>query len=368
MFLKNLHLINFKSSTECSFVLSPKINCFLGDNGEGKTNILDAIYYLSYCKSFSNQIDSQNIRHNESFFVIQGLYSNGEEETEIYCGLKKGTKKSFKKNKKEYQRLSEHIGLLPLVMISPSDSDLIADGSETRRRFIDSIIAQYDKLYLDQLIQYNKALTQRNALLKQFADSGTFNAELLELWDLKLIEPGQYIFEKRKEFLREFVQLFNYYFQLISNGKENVDLIYKSELLSQNLEELLKHNLNRDRKVQLTLSGIHKDDVSFTLGDFPIKKIGSQGQQKSYLIALKLAQYYYLAKIKQTAPILLLDDIFDKLDESRVERLMKLVTNPEFGQVFITDTGLEKLPKLLSEIGVDFKASKIVEGQAIELT
>ena len=365
MFLKSLHLINFKNCSESTFQLSPKVNCFLGENGEGKTNILDAIYYLSYCKSYFNLADSQNIKHGEAFFVIQGLYDLNSEELEIYCGLKKGNKKAFKKNKKEYLRLSDHIGLLPLVMISPSDSNLISEGSETRRKFIDSIISQFDKQYLEELIQYNKALIHRNALLKQFAEGMPFNAELLYLWDLKLIEPGNYIFKKRQAFLSEFVQLFSTYFKIISNGKEEVGIEYKSELIEHNFEELLKNNQSRDRKAQLSLSGIHKDDVLFTLGEFPIKKIGSQGQQKSFLIALKLAQYYYLAQIKKYPPILLLDDIFDKLDETRVQRLMQLVTNPEFGQVFITDTGTQKLPQMLTEIGVDHVSMQISSGLSV---
>lgn len=362
MFLKNLHLINFKNCPEAGFELSPGVNCFLGNNGEGKTNILDSIYYLSFCKSFFNSADIQNIRHGESFFVIQALFDMNGEEMEIYCGQKKGQKKSFKKNKKEYSRLSDHIGTLPLVMISPADTELITEGSDIRRKFLDAIISQYDKPYLEELIAYNKALLQRNALLKRFAETGSYSHDLLEIWDYRLIESGNYIHKKRTAFLDDFINLFSTYFAEISGGKEQVGIAYKSDLLEQDFASVLQQSLARDRASQFTQAGIHKDDLVFTINDFPVKKYGSQGQQKSYLIALKLAQYYYLARLKKVAPILLLDDIFDKLDDNRVGHLMKLVTQPDFGQVFITDTNAGKLPALLTELGVDFKVMHISEG------
>lgn len=362
MILERLYLLQFKNIREMSLEMAPKANCFLGENGEGKTNILDAIHYLSFTKSYFNQIDNQNINHNEDYFVVQGWYQLNGEGLEIYCGLKRGQKKNFKKNKKEYERLADHIGILPLVMVSPSDADLINEGSEVRRKFIDSIISQYDKVYLERLIDYNKVLLQRNALLKRFAETRSYSADLLDVWDIKLSELGRWIYEKRKQFLSEFIVLFNRYFALLSGGKEEVGIDYKSDLAEYDFYALLKSNLHKDRSAEYTTAGIHKDDLIFMMNDHPVKKFGSQGQQKSYLIALKLAQYKHISTLKQTLPILLLDDIFDKLDVKRVAGLMKIVTSEDFGQLFITDTDPEKLPALLEELGVTFKTYFIKEG------
>lgn len=362
MHLEKLSLFNFKNCQEANLDFVEGVNCFLGNNGEGKTNILDSIHYLSFCKSFFNPIDSQNIRNNEDFFVIQGNFRKEEESIEVYCAQKRNQKKSFKKNKKEYSRLSDHIGIFPLVMISPADSELISDGSEVRRKFIDSIISQYDKTYLEKLISYNKILIQRNTLLKRFAEGMMYNHELLYAWDVQLISEGQFIFETRRKFINDFVRLFSKYYALIATNHEEVGVEYKSDLLTDSFDIVLKNSLTRDRYSQYTQVGIHKDDLIFTMNGFPVKKFGSQGQQKSFLISLKLAQYYYIAKEKNTFPILLLDDIFDKLDDIRVEQLMQLVTGKDFGQVFITDTSKEKLPSLLEKNKVHSKIFHIHQG------
>lgn len=366
MYLKKLSLINFKNYAEADLAFSKHINCFSGNNGEGKTNVLDAIHYLSFCKSFFNAIDSQNIQHEAPFFVIQGLFEINENEEEVYCGQKRNQKKQFKRNKKEYSRLADHIGLIPLVMVSPADSELITEGSESRRKFIDSVIAQYNRDYLDSLIKYNKVLSHRNALLKQFGDSGNFDVESLEIWNIQLIEYGQKVFEIRNNFINEFMPIFQKYYDLISSGKEKVDINYVSHLNNGSFTEVLEKALNKDRILEYTTVGIHKDDLDFTINHYPIKKYASQGQQKSFLIALKLAQFDFIKNIKQTTPILLLDDIYDKLDDSRVQQLMELVSNKNFGQLFITDTHPTRLAELFNKTNADYKLFKIENGNAIE--
>ncbi len=355
MFLKSLSLLNFKNYPDASVTFSKQVNCLIGDNGEGKTNVLDAIYYLSFCKSFFNSIDSQNILHEAPFFVIQGVFTSKEEDDEIYCGLKRNQKKQFKKNKKEYQRLSEHIGLYPVVMISPADSELITEGSESRRKFLDSVIAQFDKEYLDLLIQYNKILSQRNALLKEFSRNNTFHADSIEIWNEQLIPYGEKIHQKRILFISKFVPIFQKYYELISGGKEIVNLNYASHLNESTFKAKLENALKRDIILEYTTVGIHKDDLEYTLSGFPIKKYASQGQQKSYLIALKLAQFDFIKQVKNETPILLLDDIYDKLDDTRVQHLMNLVRNDNFGQLFITDTHPTRLANLFKERNANFK-------------
>lgn len=362
MYLKKLNILNFKNYTEAELVFSTHINCLVGNNGEGKTNVLDAIHYLSFCKSFFNPVDSHNIMHDAPFFMVQGVYDLEGKEEEIYCGLKRNQKKLFKRNKKEYQRLADHIGLFPLVMISPADSELITEGSESRRRFIDSVISQYDKEYLDTLIQYNRVLSHRNALLKQFADSGRFDGESLELWDMQLFNYGIEVYNKRCDFINRFIPIFQEYYELISGGREQVGLEYVSHLNTGTFKEVLEKALQRDRVMEYTTVGIHKDDLGFTLNSYPLKKYASQGQQKSFLIALKLAQFDFIKQIKQAAPILLLDDIYDKLDDLRVKQLMELVCSDNFGQLFITDTHLTRLQELFASTGADYKVFKIVNG------
>lgn len=362
MYLKHLALVNFKNCESVTISLNKRVNCFLGDNGEGKTNILDAIHYLSFCKSYFNPVDSQNIKHNEPFFVIQGEFEKDNQLVEVYCGQKKGEKKSFKKNKKEYARLSDHIGLFPLVMISPSDSDLINDGSDVRRKFLDTIISQYDKIYLERLIQYNKALVQRNVLLKRFAESGSFSYDQLEVWDMQLVDSGEYIFKSRTRFIESLIPLFNQYYGFISEAKETVSINYYSDLQEKSFSEKLKETLTADRAARYTTAGIHKDDMEFSIGDFAVKKFGSQGQQKSFLIALKLAQYYFMQQQTGVSPVLLLDDIFDKLDDRRITKLMEKVTAKDFGQIFISDTNLYKLPALLKDLEVEFSSFHVKNG------
>ena len=327
MHLRQLSVLNFKNYEEAELSFSEGINCFVGDNGEGKTNLLDAIHYLSFCKSFFNPIDSQNIRFEQAFFMVQGIFGNGDKQDTIYCGIKKGQKKQVKRNKKEYERLADHIGRYPVVMVSPSDISLVSEGSEIRRKFMDSIISQYDSVYLDTLIRYNKVLSQRNALLKHFWAERTFDPISLEVYDEKMVQLGQAIYDRRKEFLEEFIPIFQDYFTDISGGKEIVTLEHRSHLKDADFKTQLELHLAKDRAMHYSTVGIHKDDLLFKISGMPLKKFGSQGQQKSYLLALKLAQFECIRKIKGVMPILLLDDIFDKLDDNRVKQLLLLVSN-----------------------------------------
>lgn len=365
MFLKKLSVLNFKNYPEAELSFSKQINCLTGNNGEGKTNILDAIHYLSFCKSFFNPIDSQNILHDSQFFMVQGVFEMPEQDDEIYCGLKRNQKKQFKRNKKEYSRLADHIGLYPLVMISPADSELITEGSESRRRFIDSVIAQFDRDYLENLISYNKVLSHRNALLKQFGNSRQFDRTSLDIWDVQLIEHGKKVYASRQKFINNFVSTFQSYYELISGGKEKVNIKYTSHLNGNAFAEVLEKALDRDRTMEYTTVGIHKDDLEFTINEHPIKKFASQGQQKSFLIALKLAQFDFIKKIKNITPVLLLDDIYDKLDDLRVKQLMDIVSSNNFGQLFITDTHPTRLADLFNNGNVDCKVFRIANG-AIE--
>lgn len=355
MHLRKLSILNFKNYAEARLEFCAHVNCLTGNNGEGKTNILDAIHYLSFCKSFFNPIDSQNIMHDAPFFVVQGYFDMNGEEEEIYCGQKRNQKKQFKRNKKEYQRLADHIGLFPLVMISPADSELITEGSESRRRFIDSVIAQFDREYLELLISYNKVVSHRNAVLKQFAQSGRFDKDSLEIWDEQLTGFGEKVYEKRKQFIHSFIGIFQKYYELISGGKEKVGINYSSHLNEETFPQALARALNRDRAMEYTTVGIHKDDLEFTINGYPLKKYASQGQQKSFLLALKLAQFDFIKQIKNITPILLLDDIYDKLDDQRVKQLMELVSSDHFGQIFITDTHPARLAELFSATDADFR-------------
>ncbi len=338
MYLKKISLFNYKNFSEVNFDFDAKINCFVGKNGVGKTNILDAIYHLANGKSYFNPLAVQNIKHNEEFFVIEGEFEKANRSEQIICSLKKGQKKILKRNGKTYEKFSDHIGFIPLVIISPSDSDLIVEGSETRRRFIDTVISQLDSSYLQQLIQYQKIISQRNALLKYFALNHVFENDTLSIYNEQLNQLGQSIFEKRKSFLNDFIPIFNQHHQEITSSNETVQLVYESHLFEKDTKTLLEENLAKDRALQYTSVGVHKDDLSFQIDHFPIKKFGSQGQQKSFLIALKLAQFEFVKKQSGEKPILLFDDIFDKLDESRVSKIVTMVNNEQFGQLFISDT------------------------------
>jgi DNA replication and repair protein RecF len=348
MYIQELSLLNFKNFEHAEFKFSEGLNCFIGNNGAGKTNLMDAIHYLSFCKSFLNSVDAQNIRFEQDFFMIQGKYSRFDSDETIYCGLKRNQKKIVKRNQKEYKKLSEHIGLIPLIVVTPSDTNLISGGSEDRRRFVDSVISQYDAVYLENLIRYNRALQQRNNLLKQFAGRNSFQSEVLEVWDDQLVKYGQQIHSGRMIFIEKLQPVFQKYYELISGGKETVGLKLQSELTENQFDQLLKLSVGKDRMLQYTTSGIHKDDVDFELADYPIKKFGSQGQKKTYLVALKLAQFDFLKEISGLTPILLLDDIFDKLDKNRVEQIVKLVADDHFGQIFITDTNREHLDRIIA--------------------
>lgn len=362
MWLQKLSVLNFKNYSEAELSFSDTVNAFTGNNGAGKTNLLDAIHYLSLCKSYFNPIDSQQIRQGEDLFMIQGTFLKDENNEVIYCGLKRSQKKKFKRNKKEYQRLADHIGLFPLVMISPNDISLIIEGSEERRKFIDNAISQTDGNYLDELIIYNRNLTNRNSLLRQIAISGKYDPALMEIYDEQLVESGNRIFEKRKAFMQEFTGIFNKHYNYLCDDAEQVELVYDSPLLREDFEIILKKNLERDRILERTSSGIHKDELNFSIHGMVLKKFGSQGQQKSFLIALKLAQYTFLHKNKGFEPLLLLDDIFDKLDDARTTKLMKMVSDKDFGQIFITDTSRSRIEEIFRKIDVPVNIFDIEKG------
>ena len=359
MFLKELSLTNYKNFESLKFSFDTKIICFVGLNGVGKTNILDSIYHLSYTKSYFNPIPSQNIKHGETFFFISGKYMIDDKEENILVSLKKGDKKIIKRNNKLYKKFSDHIGKIPLVLISPDDRNLIIEGSETRRKFIDGIISQTDKEYLNNLIDYNKTLKQRNALLKMFYDNSEKIRKTIDIYDRQLSSDAQKIYEKRREFLNEFIPIFKSRYKELSNDKENVEIKHSSDISQdQNLYKLLKNSLEKDLRFQYTTKGIHKDDLNLNLDNFPIKKYGSQGQQKTFLIAMKLAQFDYLSKL-DSKPILLLDDIFDKLDDTRVKQIINLVNQEKFNQIFISDTNKTRSENIIKKVNKSYKIFEI---------
>ena len=355
MYLKKLSLINYKNFDASEFEFDQNINCFVGNNGVGKTNVLEAIYFLSFTKGYFNSVVSQHIKHQSDFFVIDGSYTINKRLENINCSLKKGAKKIIKRNGKEYEKITEHIGYIPLVIISPIDNNLIAEGSNIRRKFIDGVISQSDTKYLHQLIDYNKILTQRNSLLKYFAANRTYDALNIEVYNEQLATLGESIHKKRAAFLEDFIPIFKKRYKHLSNGNEEVNLQYKSQLFDANLKTLLEESIDKDKLIQYTSTGIHKDDLIFKIEDYPIKKYGSQGQQKSYLIALKLAQFDFIQKQSKIKPLLLLDDIFDKLDESRVTQLLQLVNDEKFGQLFISDTNAKRTEKIIKKTNQSYK-------------
>ena len=366
MILEKRALINYKNIREATLVLSPKINCMIGRNGVGKTNILDAVYFLSFCHSASNPVDSMLIRHGEEFMLIEGTYlpdsaASAEDTTLISCGLKKGTKKHFRRNKKEYRRLSEHIGMIPLVMISPSDAMLIEGGSEERRRLMDMVISQYDRAYMESVNRYNKALQQRNSMLKQEEEP---DPEIISLWEEQMAMEGERIYERRRVFVNELTPIFQHYYECISGNREQVAIEYVSHCQRGPLLDVIQRDRQKDRIMGFSLHGTHRDDLMFSLGGHPIKREGSQGQHKTFVIALKLAQFDFLKRTNGgNTPLLLLDDIFDKLDSSRVEQIVKLVAGEEFGQIFITDTNREHLDQILQATSHDYKIFQVEEGE-----
>jgi DNA replication and repair protein RecF len=359
MTLNTLSLVNYKNFEQQNFEFDTKINCFVGANGVGKTNALDAIYHLSFGKSYFNPIASQNIKHNEEFFVVDGIFNKNDKTEKVLVSLKRGQKKMIKRNGKAYEKFSDHIGLIPLVIISPADRDLIIEGSDTRRKFIDNVISQSDKVYLNNLINYNKILSQRNALLKYFALNNTFNAQTLEVYNEQLHTYGTEIFNTRNNFLNTFIPIFKARYKSISNDNEAVNLSYKSDLFDNDLKHLLTNCVNKDKAIQYTSVGIHKDDLNFEIETYPIKKFGSQGQQKSFLIALKLAQFDFIKEQNGVTPLLLLDYIFDKLDENRVAQIINLVDNEDFGQLFISDTHAERTENIVKQIHQSYKIFKL---------
>lgn len=366
MILRKLSIINYKNVREATLELSPKMNCFIGHNGVGKTNILDAVYYLSFCRSASNAIDSQVIRHDEPFCMLEGNYltEHGDEEL-VSCGMKRGVKKHFKRNKKEYKRLSEHIGLIPLVMVSPSDTQLIEGGSEERRRLMDVVIAQYDRSYIGHLNRYNTALQQRNTLLRM--EDQEPDIALMQIWEEQMAAEGEQLYQRRLAFVEELVPVFQDYYEKISQGREQVGLNYVSHCQRGPLLDVIQRDRMKDRAVGYSLHGVHRDDLEFTLGGHQMKREGSQGQNKTYVIALKLAQFGFLRRTaSQTTPLLLLDDIFDKLDAERVEQIVRLVSGDGFGQIFITDTNREHLDQILRMAALDYKIFHVADGE-IEL-
>lgn len=359
MILKSITLTNYKSFSAKTVDLDPKINCFIGSNGVGKSNVLDAIYHLSFGKSYFNPISSQNIKHGEDFFAIKGSYRNESKEEVVIINFKKNDKKVIKRNNKKYEKFSDHIGFIPLVIISPSDRNLIAEGSDIRRKFIDSVISQSDKKYLENLINYNKILTQRNSLLKLIFKNKNFDKQTIQVYDSQLESIGEKIHMKRKMFLNDFIPVFKDKYKSISNNNEDVDIRYKTDLEFDKLSVLLQENIEKDMFLQYTSKGIHKDDLVFNINDYSVKKFGSQGQQKSLLIALKLAQFDFLKSQNKNNPILLLDDIFDKLDKNRVKQIINLVSADDFGQIFISDTDEERTIESIKEINNSNKIFKL---------
>lgn len=363
MYLKSLSVVNFKNYADAELDFCPGANCLVGDNGSGKTTVLDAIHYLSFCKSYFNHIDSQNIKYDEGFFLLQARIERHGEEDKLSCGVKPGQKKQFRRNDKEYSRLADHIGRYPAVMLTPNDIDLIKEGSEVRRKFIDSIVSQYSREYLDRLMAYNKALIQRNNLLNYFAENKTFDEDALVVWDERLASFGDYLCQERRAFVQKFIPLFNELYAEIAPGAETVSLEYKTQLDHGSMNDLLLEHRRNDRGARRSTVGIHKDDLEFLIDGNPIKRFGSQGQQKTYLIALRLAQFAFVEKATGVKPILLLDDIFDKIDDKRVAALMRLVSQQRFGQIFITDTHEERIPALWNEIDAEIRTFHVRKGQ-----
>lgn len=362
MRLTDLTIFNYKNIGEAELHFSPKLNCFIGGNGEGKTNVLDAIHFLSFCRSYSCSVDALSVRHGSEFMSLQGLYEHEDGTKEdIHCGLKVGQKKIVRRGKKAYRRISEHIGLIPLVMVSPADQVLVAGGSEERRRFIDMVICQYDPAYTESLLRYNRALQQRNVMLKQEEEA---DPEVFLVFEQQMAREGEYIFRKRSEYITELIPIFQEFYNRISNGHEQVELRYVSQLQRGPLLEQLTTGRYKDRAVGYSLHGVHKDDLEMLQNGYPVRREGSQGQSKTFLIALKLAQFDFLGRTgSRTKPLLLLDDIFDKLDAMRVEQIVKLVSGERFGQIFITDTNRDHLDAILTSMQGDNKMFFVEKGE-----
>ena len=368
MFLERIHLIQFKNhqSTEIQFISG--LNAFVGSNGSGKTNVLDAIHYMSMCKSYLNPIDKQNVMFDSSFFHINGTWNVNNQSNQVSCSYKLGAKKKIKLNKKEYEKLADHIGKFPVVFISPYDGDLINEGSELRRKWMDGIISQVDPIYLHTIQSYQKVLSQRNALLKNMGEHRLFDLESIEVWDTQMVKLGSFIHKKRKTFLSSFIPVFQKFYHQIGAEKEEISIEYKSQLSNEDFGTLLIESHKKDSYAQYSNVGTHKDDLIFSIKGHPIKKFGSQGQQKSFVIALRLAQFDWLKAQKKTNPILLLDDIFDKLDTQRVQKLVALVTQDYFGQVMVSDTDEDRMKALLKSLKVPSKLFEVTKGDVNEIS
>lgn len=365
MILKKISIINYKNILQANLTLSEKLNCFVGSNGVGKTNLLDAVYFMSFCHSSFTNLDSMVINHAQDFFVIEGDYlSENSTEERIYAGMKRGKHKHFKRNGKDYKRLSMHIGMIPLVFISPADNSLVTGGGEERRKLLDVVIAQLDNSYIDALNRYNKALQQRNALLKSISET---DMTLMQLLEEEMARNGEIVYKKRDELVNELTPTFQEAYSQISGGRENVSLRYVSHCQRGPLLDVIQRDRFRDRAVGYSLHGTHRDDLEMLIDGYPIRREGSQGQTKTYVLALKLAQFAYLKrKMAGKIPLLLLDDIFDKLDANRVEQIIHLVADNDFGQIFITDTNREHLDKILSHADVDYKLFDVKDGEITE--
>lgn len=366
MYLSKLSLLNFKNYESIEINFCKKINYLTGLNGSGKTNLLDAIHYLALTKSFFNNIDNENIRHNCDLAIIQGIFFINEIQEEIFCCIQKNKKKIFKRNKNEYQKLSDHIGFIPLVFISPTDYELITDSGELKRKFINNIISQYNKDYLENLINYNKIVLQRNKVLKEI-NTGSFSTDTLDIYDIQLNIYGQKIVKYRQDFFYQFVPIFIKYYEKISNKNENVNILYESNTNDNELYELLKNNFEKDIKLGYTTIGPHKDTIRFILNNYDIRKVGSQGQQKTFIIALKIAQYEFLKEKRGVSPIILLDDIFDRLDEKRINHLISLLLDNHFGQIFITHTDENFFKSKFLTTKAEAKTFKVENNKIMEL-
>lgn len=368
MIFNSLSLFNFKNFGTLDIDFGKKLNCIVGHNGAGKTNILDALHYLSMTKSSINAVDSANIRFEEEMFLIKSSLEVNSKKHLVSCAIQAGKKKDIRVDKKEHEKLSEHIGLFPLVMVSPNDSDLIYDSNEIRRRFFDTAISQANKHYLHHLIAYGFALKNRNALLKQFSETGQWDHDLFQTYTSQLIKHGQSIYEERKIYLEHFLNLFLEHYASLQSQDEPVSILYESQLSKGGLEKQYEESVKKDKILQRTNVGIHKDGFVFTIYGKPLKRHGSQGQQKSFLIALKLAQYDLLAKQKKLAPALLLDDVFDKLDDERMQKLLKKVTSKHYGQLFITDARPERTMTLLEHNQLKARIFEIEKGKVLTTT
>ena len=365
MILNRLSIVNYRNIAQADIELSPKLNSLTGRNGMGKTNLLDAVYYLSFCKSASNPIDAQVMLHDSDYCVVQGRYaSDMGDDVDVFCGMKRGQRKQVKLNGKAYSRYSEHLGLVPLVMVSPSDAELISGGSEDRRRFMDIAISQYNRPYLSQLTRYNQALEQRNAMLRAEEEP---DWEVMSILEETMADAGRTVYEGRRAFIDEFTPVFSEIYAQISRNDEAVSLTYTSHCERGDLLEVIRQGRAKERILGYSIHGIHKDDLVMNLGGYPMKREGSQGQNKTYLIALKLAQFDFLKRASHTTPLLLLDDIFDRLDASRVEQIVHLVAGDRFGQIFITDVNRGNMDRILASAGGDYKLFVVDEGTINEM-